>query len=174
MFLHLEFKMRNKLSLGNKSWILYMLNPDFCMRLFQMLQDPILTPRSSLGHIPMVLLTLQVPNLHTWLRNKWASYQLTSLHRDKLRLRLNLPNRWVYFSCNHRTRKATSILEGIRKKEKIIVKVGTRTKMLIIMTRIIMLGETRSLKERWSFHASCVRMTISLTCALVWKMPRGS
>ena len=31
-----------------------------------------------------------------------------------------------------------------------------------------------SLNVRLSFLANCVRMTTSLTCALVWKMPRGS
>ena len=141
MFLHLESKTRNKQSLGHKSWIWSTLNPEFCTRLYLMLRNLVSIPRSSLDHMSMASWVVQVPNLRIWLWNKWANCILINLLWDKPHLCLNPPKRWVYFPCNHRTRRETSSPEGIRKRVKKIIRVGTRMKMPILMTRTtVMLG----------------------------------
>ena len=141
MFLHPESKMRNKQSLGHKSWIWSTLNPDFCMRLYLTLHDLVSIPRSSLDHMLMALWDLQVPNLWIRLWNKWVNFLLVNPHRDKPRLHLNPPKWWVYFLCNCWTKRETNSPERIRKRVKIIIRVGTRMKMPILMTRMpAMLG----------------------------------
>ena len=72
------------------------------------------TLRSNLDHMLMALLVVRVPNLWIWLWNRWANCQLINLHRDKPWLHLNLPKRWVYFRCNHWTKRVTSSLDGIK------------------------------------------------------------
>ena len=132
---HIRSEKRTKLFLGPSSWTWFMINLGSFMRSYLILWVTISTPSSNLGHMPMVLLALQVPNLQIRLRNKWASYNLNSLCQDQLQLRPFLPSRQMYFPCNRWTRKVTSNLEGIKRKEKIIVRVRIEMKMVIIMIR---------------------------------------
>ena len=73
----------------------------------------------------------------------------------------------VTMRYNLRTRRVISNPKGIKRRVKIIVRVGIGMKMPTLMTRTHeMLGGTSNLNVRLSFLASYVRMITSLTCAL--------
>ena len=146
------------------------------MRLYPALLILVSIPRSNLDHMPMALWVVQVRNLQVRLWNKFLSCRSTNLPRDKLRLHLNLPKRWMYILCNRQTRRVTSNLDGIEKRVKTIIRrVGIKMRMPTIMTRIIkMLGGTSRISVRLSFLASFVRTITSLTCALGWMKLQSS
>ena len=149
MFLRLEF---NKVFLGHRNWIWFMLNPVCYMRSFLMLRVLVLTPRPNLDHMPMALLVVRVPNLWIQLWNRWVNYLSTNMPRNKPRLRLNPTKWWMCFWCNRRTWRVTNNPEGIRRRVKTIVKVGIGMKMTTLTTRKPkMLGGTSSLNVRLSF-----------------------
>ena len=152
-----------------------MLSLDCYMRSFPTLCVLVSTPKLNLDHMPMALLVVQVLNLWIWLQNMLVNCQSTNILRDKARLCLNPPKQRVYFRCNRRTRRVTDSSNGIKRRVRIIVRVGIGIKMPIIMTRTpVMMGGTSKLNVRLNFLANCVRTITSLTCVLVSMKPRDS
>ena len=120
-------------------------------------------------------LVVQVLNLWIQFWNRSVNCQSTNLFRDKTRLCLNPPKRWVCFRCNRRTRRVTNNPKGIKIMVRTIIRAGIGMKMLILMTRtLVMLRGTSNLNVRLNFLASYVRRITSLTCALGWKKPQDS
>ena len=167
MFLHLNFRTRNKPLLGHRNWTWFMLSPVFYMRLYPMLRIIVLTPKLNLDHMSMALLVVQVQNLRIRLQKKLVNCQSTNLLWHKPWLHLNPPKRWVYFWCNRQTRRVTNSLDGIERRVRIIVRLGIGMRMLIMTRTPIMMGGTSKLNVRLSSLASYVRTITSLTCALI-------
>ena len=144
------------------------------MRSFPMLCILVSTPKLNLDHISTALLVVRVLNLWIWLQNKLVNCQSTNLVWHKPWLHLNPPKQRVYFQCNRQTRRVTSSPDEIRRRVRIIIRVGIGMRMLIMTRTPVMMGGTRKLNVRLNFLASCVRMITSLTCALVSMKPRDS
>ena len=172
MFPHPECRMRNKQSLGRRNWTWSMLSLVCYMRLYPMLRVRVLIPRSSLDHMPMALWVVQVRNLQVRLRNKLLNCQSTNLPRDKLRLRLSLPKRWMYLLCNRLTRRVTSNLDNRKKGKNNNNKKGENANNNDKNAK--MMGGTSRINVRLSFLASYARMITSLTCAREWMKLRSS
>ena len=109
------------------------------MRSFPMLRVRVSTPKLNLDHMLMALLVAkQVRQLSI---NQSDSGQAMASSQPT-----QTPN---VLSVQSSDQKVTSNLEGIRKMEKIIVRVGIRTKMLIIMTiTLVILGGISRLNVR--------------------------
>ena len=151
-----------------------MLNPICYMRSFAMLHILVLTPKLNLDHMLMALWVVQVLNLRIQLQNKLVNCQSTNMLWDKPWLHLNPPKWRVCFQCNRQTRRVTSSSGEIKRRVRIILRVGIGTRMLIMARKPMMLGGISKLNIRLSSLASCVGMITSLTCALVSMKPGDS
>ena len=86
------------------------------------------------------------------LQNKLVNCHSTNLLRENPWLRLNPPKRRVCFQYNRQTRRVTSSLDRIKRRVRIIVRVGIGMRMLIIMTRMpVMLGGDKQAKRKVKF-----------------------